>query len=89
MNFIQSQTKLESLLETIIGTAIGFINSTLIWLWVITPIWGLKMSLWEDLIIVTIFTVASIARGYVVRRFFNAGIHKLVHKLAKQYMRIF
>ena len=75
-----NQTKLESLLETCINIASGFIVSLLLWTFVVAPLWGLTMSTFDNLAIVSIFTVSAIIRGYVWRRFFNNGVHKAIHK---------
>jgi len=79
-----NQTKLESLLETCINIASGFIVSLLLWTFVVAPLWGLTMSTFDNLAIVSIFTVSAIIRGYVWRRFFNAGIHKAIHQWVTQ-----
>jgi len=79
-----NQTKLESLLETCINIASGFIVSFLLWSFVVAPIWGLTMSTFDNLGIVSIFTVSAVIRSYVWRRFFNAGIHKAIHRWVKQ-----
>ena len=77
-----NQTKLESLLETIINIATGFVISLLLWTFLVAPLWGLQTSTFDNLGIVSIFTVAAIARGYIWRRFFNAGLHKLINQFA-------
>lgn len=74
------QTKLESLLEASVNIVSGFIVSFLLWTYVVAPLWGLKMNTYDNLGIVLIFTVSSLLRGYIWRRFFNAGIHKAIHK---------
>ena len=59
------------MVETLIGTAIGFVVSVCIWEWVIKPGWNIHTEFAQNLEITALFTVASILRGYVVRRFFN------------------
>jgi len=56
---------------------------------VVAPLWGLEMSTFDNLGIVSIFTVSAIGCGYVWRRFFNAGIHKAIHKYVNKYVRSF
>lgn len=80
-----NQTKLESLLETSVNIASGFIVSLLLWSFVVAPLWGLEMSTFDNLGIVSIFTVSAILRGYIWRRFFNAGIHKSIHNSVKAW----
>jgi hypothetical protein len=77
------QTKLESFLEANVNTAIGFIVSLTFWHFVIVPVWHLPVHFADNLIITGLFTAISVARGYVVRRWFNAEIHKLIHKVVR------
>lgn len=64
------QTRRQSLIETVAGTAFGFIVSMLLAL-VVYPLHGHSFTLSQNASITIIFTVASILRGYGVRRFFN------------------
>lgn len=64
------QTPLQSLIEAKINTLLGFGISYLTLL-VVNAIYGLNLSLFDSLEITLIFTVVSIARNYVVRRYFN------------------
>lgn len=64
------QSKKWSLVETIFGVIIGFIVALLIQL-VIFPLFGITTSFGENFTIAGIFTIASIIRGYSVRRFFS------------------
>lgn len=65
------QTRLGSLAETVISIAIGFVVSVLI-TDAVMPLYGHEVSIADNLEITAIFTVASIIRGYWVRRMFNA-----------------
>ena len=64
------QSKKNSLFETLLSTAIGFIVS-LILTNIILPLFGFDVSFGQSLSITLIYTIASIARGYGVRRLFN------------------
>jgi hypothetical protein len=64
------QTKRMSMFETILSTAIGFIVS-LILVNIVLPLYGFDVSTVHSVEITVIFTVASILRGYGVRRLFN------------------
>lgn len=77
-----NQTKLESLLEVCVNIAIGFVVSLLFWTFVVVPVLNIPVTMSQNLGVTISFTVLAIVRGYFVRRFFNAGIHRLVHKLA-------
>ena len=63
-----SQPRLHSLLEASANTLSGFLVSLAIQVLVIVPIWDLELNIADNLVITLIFTVASIGRGYVVRR---------------------
>ena len=65
-----SQSRLSSLTETVVSIAIGFFVSVVITA-VVMPAYGHNVTLGENLQITAIFTVASIVRGYYVRRLFN------------------
>lgn len=64
-----SQTRLMSLIETLASIAIGFLVSVAITA-IVMPAYGHHVSLGDNLEITAIFTVASIIRGYLVRRAF-------------------
>lgn len=77
------QTKLESLVETCINTLIGFALSYIAWpiaAWLFT----IPYSPGSHFGVVMFFTVISVARGYVVRRWFNARLHKMAIKIASK-----
>jgi len=56
--------------ETVVSTAIGFVVSWLLTLTVL-PLFGYAVTIGHSIGITAIYTLASIARGYMVRRFFN------------------
>ena len=64
------QSRRMSLVETIAGVAIGFAVSVGL-SYVVYPLFGHTFTLSQNIGITLIFTVASILRGYVVRRAFN------------------
>ena len=73
------QTKLVSLIEVCVNVATGFILAWLVWLYLIPVFWPHhSSSAGEGFWITSLFTVVSVLRGYVWRRFFNAGFHHLV-----------
>jgi membrane protein implicated in regulation of membrane protease activity len=75
-----NQTKLESLLESILNIGSGFIISLLVWAFIVVPVWNLPVNMTQNFIITGLFTVISVIRSYIWRRFFNAGLHNLIHK---------
>lgn len=66
---MRDQSRLHSLLETLASIAIGFVVSLGITA-VVLPAYGLPVSWGDNVQITAIFTVASIIRGYAVRRVF-------------------
>lgn len=65
-----NQSRLSSLVETLLSIAIGFVVSLIITALVL-PAYGHAVTWGENVQITAIFTVASIVRGYYVRRAFN------------------
>ncbi len=76
------QTKLGSLIESIMNIVIGF-GVALLSQIVIFPIVGIHISLSTNLEISAYFTVISLVRSYVIRRWFNARLHAAANRLAK------
>jgi uncharacterized protein YacL len=64
------QTKKQSLTETIVNIVLGLIISFVIQL-ILFPILKIPVSINENIIITIVFFVASLVRGYFVRRYFN------------------
>jgi len=58
------------LVEAFAGTAVGFALSWALTVWAL-PWWGLAPSAVDALGITALFTAASVARGYAVRRVFR------------------
>lgn len=65
-----AQTKLESAIEVVVNVLIGYVVATASQI-MIFPLFGVFLPLSDNLLIGAYFTVISIVRGYVVRRFFN------------------
>ena len=63
------QTRFMSLIETLVGIAIGFTVSVIITA-LVMPAYGHHVTMGDNLQITAIFTVASVIRGYLVRRAF-------------------
>ena len=80
------QTRLESLLEVNINIFIGWLVSMAITLWIVVPLWKLDWSMADSFWVTMIYTVAAIIRGYIVRRFFNAQLHRAVHAIVKKFI---
>ena len=64
------QTKKQSLIEASTNTAIGF-GISFASTFLILPLVGIETTAGTNLLITVYFTVISILRGYVIRRWFN------------------
>ena len=65
------QSKKQSLIESLTSTTIGIIIGIVLNL-TILPIFGYPVSLSDSLWISVIFTIVSIIRSYIIRRWFNS-----------------
>lgn len=77
-----TQTRLGSLYETLINVLIGFgINYVANFL--ILPLYGFQISAGQNLSMGLLYTGISVARSYVIRRWFNARLHHAAQRLAQ------
>lgn len=78
-----TQTRLGSLIEALANIAIGFwINFCANLL--ILPLFGFQITVRDNLVIGVIYTGISLARSYLLRRFFNAQLHKAAQAAAER-----
>jgi len=77
------QTKLGSLIEALMNILIGYVVALLSQI-LIFPMFDIHVSLITNLWIGAWFTVISLARSYVIRRWFNARLKMAAETLAKQ-----
>jgi hypothetical protein len=77
-----TQTKLESFIETCINTAIGYVVALISQL-LVFPMMGIHVSISTNLEIGAWFTLISIVRGYIIRRWFNARLKNAARNLAQ------
>ena len=85
-NLRERQSRIESSIEVSVNIFSGFILSYLTWLYIIPIFWSEHTSSYTTAFgIVIIFTIVSIIRSYLWRRFFENELHKLVHKYIKLY----
>lgn len=73
------QSRLESLLEAGVNQLTGFLVSLAFTAWVIVPLWHLDWTVSDNILVTLLFTGLSIIRSYLWRRFFNAGLHRVIH----------
>lgn len=69
-------TRLLSITESVLNVGSGFILSVLIWQFIAAPMFGYDVTIEDNLILTSIFTVVSIVRGYLWRRFFVNKLHQ-------------
>lgn len=65
------QTWRESLLESVLNVGSGFAVSYAIWVLIVGPIFGIALPTTQNILIVGIFTIGSLIRNFLWRRFFN------------------
>ena len=78
-----NQTKLGSLIEACINFLIGF-TINFIANMLILPLIGFHITASQNLFIGVLYTIISVARSYVVRRWFNARLHAASQALAER-----
>lgn len=81
-----NQTRLQSLVEALVNTFIGFFITMSV-LPLINWLLGIQMNLTQASLSTILFTLVSILRGYVVRRFFN-NFHSIKSKIINLIKRI-
>ena len=67
------QTKYQSLIESFINILIGYLTALLSQV-LIFPLFDIDVSLQDNLLIGLYFTIISLLRSYLVRRYFNKRI---------------
>ena len=65
------QTKKESMIESLTSTTIGWLIGVILNLTVL-PLFDYNITVVDSLLMSLIFTVISVVRGYLIRRFFNS-----------------
>lgn len=76
------QTKLDSFLEALFSTFIGFMVS-LVTNMAVMPMMGIPVSFSQNLVLTIIFTFVSVARSYLVRRWANKYLAKIRIRLVE------
>ena len=67
---MKKQKKKHSFIEAVTNTIIGLLTSFVIQL-ILYPILDIDVSIGQNLLITLVFFIASICRGYLIRRLFN------------------
>lgn len=80
------QSRIGSLIESLINVVIGFgINFTANML--IFPHFGFHITVADNFLLGGIYTAISIARSYVIRRWFNEKLHRMAVAIGKEVSR--
>ena len=76
------QSKIDSLIEALLSTFIGFVVSFTANL-ILMPMLGIPVSLSQNFILTVAFTFVSVARSYLVRRFANKYLSQVRAKMVE------
>lgn len=76
-----NQTRLGSLIETMVNIAIGFTINYFANL-LIFPLFGFHITPGANFTLGVIYTVISVIRSYCIRRWFNAKLHSMAQSMA-------
>jgi len=77
-----TQTRLQSLIESIMNIAIGY-GVALASQLALFPAFGIHIPLSTNLWIGAWFTLISLVRSYIIRRWFNARLQSAARRIAK------
>ena len=81
------QTHLVSFIEAALNTFSGFFISLAVWIFVVAPLFNIPVPIMGSLAITSIFTVSSLARSFVIRRWFNNSAHNGATAIAARVKR--
>jgi len=79
------QTKTESLIEALTNTFIGFWINYCANLVILPLFFGITVGLGTNFAMGLVYTGISVARSYVIRRWFNARLHRFAHRAAQYF----
>ena len=71
------QSRLESAIEAGVNIGSGFLVALVVWFF-IAPLYGYEITFVDNIGLTSIFTVVSITRSYIWRRFFEARIRRRI-----------
>jgi hypothetical protein len=76
------QSRLSSLYEALINMAIGYLINFIANIVILPYFFNITVDLWEFFLLGLPYTLVSVVRSYVIRRWFNGKIHAAALKLA-------
>lgn len=78
-----NQTRIESVIEKTVDMLTGIVLAWLAYKYYVFP----RVTELTPMQVVLIFTFISFFRGLAWRRFFNRGLHKVVHQMVTEFIR--
>jgi len=72
------QTRLQSFIEASVNIVLGYVVALIAQL-MIFPLFEIDITLGENILIALFFTVVSLIRMYLLRRFFNHQLSKWIY----------
>lgn len=76
-----TQTRLGSLIEVCINIAIGFAINWIANIYIL-PLYGFNITGGQAFSLGLLFTAISVVRSYIIRRWFNALLHRAAQRVA-------
>lgn len=71
------QSKLESFIESLLNTIIGYLIALVTQI-IFYPMFGIHVEFHDQLSLALLFTCVSLVRSYVIRRYFNSHFKSTV-----------
>ena len=81
-----NQSRLGSLIEVGINIVVGFAINWLANIYVL-PLYGFAITGGQAFSMGLVFTVISVARSYIIRRYFNARLHAAAQRMAATFQK--
>ena len=82
------QTRLVSFIEAALNTFSGFFISLGVWIFIVAPLFNVDVTYGGSLAITSIFTVSSLLRSFVIRRWFNNSARNGATAIAARILRV-
>lgn len=79
------QSRAESIIEVCLNTASGFALAWATYRYIVIPYMQGMSPAAQAWWVTWLFTIISLVRSYVWRRFFNAGVHRIVHNAVRRF----
>ena len=79
------QSKTESFIESFVNIFSGFVISLLLQIFVVAPLFKLQLSFTQNIAMTLLYTVVSIIRSYLWRRYFNQRLMNKLHAMSESH----